>query len=59
MACEEVLPCNYKTTEGLCVREEVHALIEGFAPGCWFLSLGNEEYLSSISYAKFTQDSPQ
>lgn len=61
VACEEVFSCNYKTTEGVCVYEceEVHTLIEGFAPGCCFLSLGNEEYLSSISYAKFTQDSPQ
>lgn len=38
---------------------EVHTLVEGFAPGCCFISLGNEEYLSSISYAKFTQDSHQ
>ncbi len=27
VACEDVFPCNYKTTEGVCVREEVHTLV--------------------------------
>jgi len=54
VACKDVFPCNYKTTDSVCAK--VHALEEGFAPGCCFIVLGNEEYLSSISYSMFIQD---